>query len=60
LLDDKGNARHFPSREATDEFARRHLPVGFDDRGRLLVQSQEKASITAIDLDTGEMQQIYP
>ncbi|UCC69371.1 MAG: ABC transporter permease [Armatimonadota bacterium] len=60
LVDAEGRTRHFPSPDTTRAFARGHAMDGFDPQGRAIVHLLDGASIKAVNLDTGEMQQIYP
>ncbi|MDH4179884.1 MAG: hypothetical protein OEV33_05185, partial [Armatimonadota bacterium] len=60
ILDRAGHTRQFPSPETTHEFARDRFLDGFDPQGRAIVHLRGGASIKTVDLDTGEMQQIYP
>jgi hypothetical protein len=64
LLDGEDQVRELASRGTTAELATLYHPVGFDTNGRLLLSPRderaEKPGIHALDLDTGEVRQIYP
>jgi hypothetical protein len=64
VLDGEGQVRELASRGVTAELATLYRPEGFDTKGRLLLSPRddraEKQGIHALDLDTGEVRQIYP
>jgi hypothetical protein len=64
LLNGEDEVRELVSRGTAAELATLYSPVGFDTNGRLLLSPRderaEKPGIHALDLDSGEMQQIYP
>jgi hypothetical protein len=64
LLDGEGQVRELALRGTTAELATLYRPEGFDTNGGLLLSPRderaEKPGIHALDLDTGEVRQIYP
>lgn len=64
LLDGERQVRELASRGVTAELATLYYPVGFDTYGRLVLSPRgselEMPGIRALDLDTGEVRQIYP
>jgi hypothetical protein len=64
LLDDESRVRELASRATTAELATLYHPAGFDTNGRLVLSPRheraEKQRIHALDLDSGNIEQIYP
>jgi len=72
-LADPDGWRPLPSAEESSRFAMEHGPIGFDHRGRLILLRREQSTrlreepfyalhdrLEALDLDTGEVEKIYP
>ncbi len=64
LLDGEGQVRELLSPETTTDLATHYFPVGFGPDGRVVLQRQDTrqgvAGVDLLDIETGEIQQLYP
>jgi len=60
LVSPQGRTREVEFDGGSQKLVKEYVPLGFDDQSRLIVEARKGDCLRALDLNTGEMERIYP